>query len=121
MRLFLVLLVSLLTMVGCAKNEPVAETKKSADEPLKQYSLKGEITRLDAENKIATIKHEQIGDWMGAMTMEFPVKDAADFAKLREGKHIQATVNVQGLNYWVANVQDAVEHAAEHPSEPAKK
>ena len=57
MRLFVVLLVSLLTMAGCAKNEPVAETKKTSDVPVKEYSIKGEVTHLDAKDKIVTIKH----------------------------------------------------------------
>jgi Cu/Ag efflux protein CusF len=110
MRLIVVLLAGLLTLVGCSKNEPVAEAPKQAkEEPLKEYALKGQVKRLDTQGKIATIQHEQIGDWMGAMTMEFPVKDAADFAKLSEGKPVSATVYVQGLNYWVANVQDTPE------------
>lgn len=108
MRLITVVLCGLLTLSGCAKSEPVAEMKKTSSEPVKQYALKGEVKRLDAENKTVTIKHEQIGDWMGAMTMEFPVKDPADFAKLSEGRPVQATVYVQGtLDYWVGNVQDA--------------
>jgi Cu/Ag efflux protein CusF len=106
MRLIVVLVAGLLTLAGCAKNEPVAEApRKSADEPLKQYAIKGQVKRLDPQNKIATIQHEAIGDWMGAMTMEFPVKDSADFGKLAEGQPVNATVYVQGLNYWVANVQ----------------
>ncbi|MFM2126017.1 MAG: hypothetical protein RL328_2468, partial [Acidobacteriota bacterium] len=68
-----------------------------------------EVKSLDTENKTVKIKHEQIGDWMGAMTMEFPVKDSADFGKLKEGQPVNATVYVQGLNYWVANVQEPAE------------
>jgi Cu/Ag efflux protein CusF len=102
-----VLAIFLLTLAGCAKSEPVAEKiqKSTAEEPLKKYALHGEVSRLDAENKIATIKHQAIGDWMGAMTMDFPVKDPADFAKLAAGKPVEATVFVQGLNYWVAEVK----------------
>ena len=36
---------------------------------LKQYAIKGEVKRLDGQNKTVTIKLEAIGDWMGAMTM----------------------------------------------------
>jgi Cu/Ag efflux protein CusF len=102
----------LLSLFGCSKSEPVAEKlvksdKSDSAEPLKQYPLTGEVARLDAENKIATIKHQAIGDWMGAMTMDFPVKEAADFAKLAPGKPVSATVFVQGLNYWVGDVKDA--------------
>lgn len=101
------LAILLLTVVGCAKSEPVAEKidKSTKEEPLKKYELRGEVSRLDTENKIATIKHQPIGDWMGAMTMDFPVKDAADFAKLAPGKPVEATVFVQGLNYWVGEVK----------------
>jgi Cu/Ag efflux protein CusF len=46
---------------------------------------------------------------MEAMTMEFPVKDPADFAKLRRGLRIHASVFVQesDLAYWIANIQPA--------------
>ena len=42
------------------KSEPVAEEiePQKYGGALKKYELKGEVTRLDAENKIATIKHE---------------------------------------------------------------
>ena len=109
MRLYAVLAVCFLPLVGCSKSEPVAEQlqKSSADEPLKKYELSGEVSRLDAENRIATIKHEAIGDWMGAMTMDFPVKEAADFDRLTPGKPVSATVFVQGLNYWLGEVKDS--------------
>lgn len=98
----------LLSLSACTKSEPIAvkkELKAVAEEPLKKYPLKGEISRLDVENKIATIKHQAIGDWMGAMTMDFPVKEEADFAKLVPGKAVDGTVFVQGMNYWVGEVK----------------
>jgi Cu/Ag efflux protein CusF len=112
MRPSAVLVLCLLCLVGCSKSEPVADKlvksdKSDSAEPLKQYQLTGEVARLDTEGKIATIKHQAIGDWMGAMTMDFPVKDPADFAKLAPGKPVSATVFVQGLNYWVGDVKDA--------------
>lgn len=104
----LALAVGVLTLAGCAKSEPVAEKKEpkaTVEEPLRKYNLTGEVSRLDAENRIATIKHEAIGDWMGPMTMDFPVKESADFAKLTPGKPVQATVFVQGFSYWVGEVK----------------
>lgn len=104
MRLLAVLV--LVTLTGCKKSEPVAETiEKTAPQALQKYGLKGEVTRLDPENKIATIKHEAIGDWMGPMTMDFPVKDPADFAKLAPGQPVEGSVFVQGLDYWVGEVK----------------
>lgn len=106
--LHLSLAVIALTLAACAKSEPVAEKKEpkaTVEEPLRKYTLKGEVSRIDAENRIATIKHEAIGDWMGPMTMDFPVKESADFAKLTPGKPVQATVFVQGFSYWVGEVK----------------
>jgi Cu/Ag efflux protein CusF len=81
--------------------EKVAESK----EPVKQYELRGEVKRLDAEARTAAIDHEKIGDWMEPMTMEFPVRDPNDFARLRTGERIKATVYVQGFRFWIGGVQ----------------
>lgn len=97
-----------LLLAGCQQGslkEPAKEETK--DEAVKQYALHGEVLRLDSQGKIAAIKHQKIGDWMEAMTMEFPVKDAAEFGKLREGERIDATVFVQGNNYWIGGIQEA--------------
>jgi protein SCO1/2 len=83
-----------LLLAGCAK----------ASSP-KQYQLRGEITGLDAGGHVATIKHEEIKGFMGAMTMGYPVKDAAEFSKLSVGEPITATVYVSGDEMWVGNIQ----------------
>ena len=90
-----------LLLAGC-RQAAVSEDK---DQPLHRYALHGEVLRLDPKDKIAAIKHEKIGDWMEAMTMEFPVKEQAEFDKLRAGETINATVFVQGNAYWVGEIQ----------------
>jgi Cu/Ag efflux protein CusF len=94
-----------LVLAGCQKST-VTEVKEAKDETLHRYALHGEVLRLDTKDKIAAIKHEKLGDWMEAMTMEFPVKDQAEFNKLREGEKINATVFVQGNSIWVAEIQE---------------
>lgn len=71
----------------------------------KRYELRGEIRALDPSTKSATIKHEKIGDWMEAMTMEFKVKPDSDFGKLHVGDRIKATVVVDDLSYYITGVQ----------------
>jgi Cu/Ag efflux protein CusF len=71
----------------------------------KRYPMVGEIMALDPATHNATIKHEKIGDWMEAMTMEYTVKPDAEFAKLHVGDRIQATVVVQDPTYWVTEVK----------------
>ena len=92
----------LMCVICCSCSQSGTDQSKA----LRRYPLHGEILRLDPQGKIATIKHEKIGDWMGAMTMEFPVKDPQEFSALREGEHINGTVFVQDLSYWVAEIKE---------------
>ena len=79
--------------------------ESAPSKPVQRYSLHGEVVRLVPSSHTAVIKHEKIDGWMEAMTMEFPVRDKAEFAKLSEGKRIRATVLVQDLDYWLEDIR----------------
>lgn len=87
------LVLAALALSGCA-----------AREQAKRYPMQGEVKMLDPATKHATIDAGPIGDWMDAMTMEYPVKPDAEFAKLHVGDHIRATVVVEGEKYYVTEV-----------------
>ena len=59
-----------------------------------------------AADRIAVIQHETIPGFMESMTMEFPIKDPAEFAKLAVGQRIRATVCQQsrGLDFWLQGI-----------------
>lgn len=80
------------------------EPKFDYGEPKQRYQLHGKVLRLRPEARISSIQHEKIDGWMEAMTMEFPVPREEDFAKLKEGAVIRATVNVNDLNYWLTDI-----------------
>ena len=88
-------------LAACGKK---AESKYDYGESKASYKLRGEVLRLKPD-RIATIKHEKIGDWMEAMTMDFPVPDASEYAKLKEGATIRATVQTNDLHYWLTGIQ----------------
>jgi Cu/Ag efflux protein CusF len=94
-----------LTLLLAACNKATVQ-EESKNEPVKQYAMHGEVLRLDPQGKIAAIKAGKIGEWMEAMTMEYPVKDKAEFDKLHTGDTINATVFVQGNSYWVGEIQE---------------
>ena len=96
----------MLLFLVLASCQPATVKEEAKDEPVRRYALHGEVLRLDPQGRIAAIKHEKIGDWMEAMTMEFPVKDQPEFDRLRAGEKINATVFVQGNSYWVAEIQE---------------
>jgi protein SCO1/2 len=94
------LLALLLLLAGCGGQKPVA-----SNAPIKEYTLKGEVVSLVPRSQAANIKHEKIEGWMEAMTMEFPVKDKAEFDTLRPGDRITAIVYVQDADYWIGRIQ----------------
>ena len=63
--------------------------------------IKGEVRRIDTENRKLTIKHEAIPDLeMAAMTMAFRVADTISIDKLKAGDKIRFSMGqVQGK--WV--------------------
>jgi Cu/Ag efflux protein CusF len=96
-RRFLLFSLMALTLAACA-------AKPSADAQTKRYPMEGTIKALDPQAKTALIDAGKIGDWMEAMTMEYAVKPDAEFAKLKVGDHIKATVVVQDVKYYVTDV-----------------
>jgi len=92
-RIFLI--IPLLALFACGEKKVEA----------KRYPMQGEVKALDAGSKTATIAAGKIGDWMEAMTMEYPVKPDAEFQKLHVGDKIQATVVVEDVKYYVTDVK----------------
>lgn len=80
------------------------ERKKAAE---RTCEVRGEVMRLDSQVRTATIKHEQICDWMEPMTMEFPVRDAKDFEVLKPGAQITATIHIGDPEFWLSDVHIA--------------
>jgi protein SCO1/2 len=72
--------------------------------PAQEFQMRGEVVTTDPAGQTATVKHDKIEGWMEAMTMEYPVKDKQQFAKLKAGDKIQAKIMVQGTDYWIATV-----------------
>jgi protein SCO1/2 len=94
-----------LALAGCATPKAQEATKSSTAS--KEFQMRGEVTGLDAGGHVATIKHEAIPGFMGAMTMGYPVKDTAEFSKLSVGEPITATVYENGDDFWIGNIQKA--------------
>lgn len=92
------------TLSACGGKVP-ADQSLDFGEPKNRYALRGEVLRLRPKNRIAVVKHEKIEGWMEPMTMDFPVPDATQYAKLREGATIRATVLTNDAYYWLTEIQ----------------
>lgn len=93
-------LLPLLLLAACARSDG----GKSAA-PLEKYTIHGEIMRLNAADKTATIHHRDIEGFMKSMTMTFPVKDPQEFNALQVGQCVEGNLFVQGDSFWLANLQ----------------
>jgi protein SCO1/2 len=72
---------------------------------VKTYQLTGTVVSTAGKDRLVKVQHETIEGWMEAMTMEFPVRDDSEFARLAPGQRIRATVNVQDIDYWLSAIQ----------------
>ncbi len=91
-------------LVSACEKKVAAPAQTTA---LKRYDFKGKIVEIsDKEKKIAKIQHEEIKGFMSAMTMKFPVKDDANFAKLEAGDSLTAILiyNPNDNRSWLENL-----------------
>jgi protein SCO1 len=91
-----VVLAILAGLSGCSKpvtaNAPVSKNAvAAADDKAKgeRYPLTGQVLKIEAERKVLVVRHDEIKDYMPAMTMEFVVSDG-DIALAKVGQRIRA-------------------------------
>lgn len=85
MRSALALVLSLLA-VACGRG--------GSDANARHFTLQGQVLAVAATRTEATIRHEEIPGFMTAMTMPYKVRDAKEFASVKPGDLITATLVV---------------------------
>lgn len=92
-RAMLVVGLCLLVGVACAKRNAADAAAAAGSQTVasteKRYPLTGRIVRVEAERKVLVVHHDEIKDYMPAMTMEFLV-GPGDLAIARPGMSIRA-------------------------------
>ena len=69
-----------------------------------RYELKGKVEHVDKRGSAVTIAHEEIKDYMPAMTMPFKLKDESIYDELAPGDQVTATLVVAGSRSWLEDV-----------------
>jgi len=93
-RLATLALVCTLILTGCQHKD-------------QRYKLRGQVLEKNPASSEITVKHEEIPDFMAAMTMPYEVKDAGALREVQPGDLIEAdvvTANNQ-KEYWLENVR----------------
>ncbi len=98
MKILAVILCTAL-LAACSRKSHTAAVER-------HFPLTGKVVALDAQHQTATIDAAAIPNYMGAMTMEYPIKSKSDFQSLHTGEQITATLDVAGDDsYSVSNVK----------------
>jgi protein SCO1 len=70
----------------------------------KTYDLKGKVVAVEPDKHLVTIAHEEVPDFMPAMTMPFTVRSEADLQILAPDDEVNATLVVDGSHSWLENL-----------------
>jgi protein SCO1 len=70
----------------------------------KRYDLKGKVITVEREKQLVTISHEDIKDYMPAMTMPFTVPSESDLQIMAPDDDITATLVVDGKHSWLEDL-----------------
>lgn len=110
-KTFIVVIVSfcLLAFTSCRK-----DTSNQ-----KRYELKGKVLTIERDKHLITVAHEEIKDYMPAMTMPLTLRDDWAFDVLTSGDQISAMLVVDGTEHWLEDVvitQETADTNAPGPS-----
>lgn len=87
-----------LLLIGC-QNEPAPSPNA------KRFDLSGKVVSVEPAKHIITVAHEDIKDYMPAMTMPFTVKGSDwVFGVVKPGNRIAAAYVVDGTDSWLEEV-----------------
>jgi protein SCO1/2 len=103
----IILAVVLAVLASCGKKDD----KKSAD--LVTFAVRGEVVSVEPARNTVTIAHEEIPNYMMAMTMPFKVKDSTLLADIQPGDSVVGTLAVSRTESWLETL--AVSTRGESP------
>src|SRR5688500_3547676 len=77
-----------------------------------RFHVRGQVRSIDTESKEIRIKHEEIPNYMAAMTMPFAVRDDGLLRGLKNGDEIGFELLVTKDDSWIASIQRLSEATA---------
>lgn len=90
----IILSVSVIFLYGCAPKPAEQE----------RHEIKGKVVSVNREKGEVALDHEEVKDYMAAMKMDFPVRDAEALKVMEPGDQVQAfLVIADDASYWLEN------------------
>jgi protein SCO1/2 len=95
---------------GCKPERPAPVAENPA---VKTYDARGIIRQISPDRRTATIQHEAIAGCMGAMTMDFTVKETNELNRVSPSDEITFQLAVTENNSWIQNIRFVSHHIGE--------
>ncbi len=95
-------------LAACRREStPSASTPASAtiNTNREYYQAKGVVQEVKAEARSVVIKHEEVPNYMAAMTMPFDVKSADELRDLQPGDAVSFRIVVAGDDAWIDQIK----------------
>ncbi len=86
-------------LAGCSKKQDNGSTTE-----IKTFPLKGEVVRIMPDEHRIMIAHQEIPNYMKAMTMPFKVKDTTLLSMVHPGDSVVATLAVSRVESWLETI-----------------
>ena len=89
--------------VAVAIRRPERKSDKAAIE--QRFHVRGEVRGVDAQSKLIRIKHEEIPNYMAAMTMTFRVKDSKLLDGFKPGDRVEFTLEETPQSVTISSIK----------------
>lgn len=106
----LVSTVAVVAAMGCQRASPSAAVERQSTSEFVarpgalRFPIAGRVVSSDAATQQITIAHDEIPNFMKAMTMSFAVKEAWVTAAVKGGSVVTGTLVVDGARTWIEQV-----------------
>ena len=97
----------LIAFAFAACSKPAAQPAQSTatETAAQSYSVKGILRAINFADQSVTVEHEEIPDYMPAMTMPFDVKSMAEVQPLKAGDGIKFRLVVTDKSSWIEGIE----------------
>jgi len=91
---------------GDQRREPSSSvTKSGVGATVQKFLVKGVVRELKPDGRTLVVRHEEIPNYMAAMTMPFRVKDTNELSMIRAGDEITFRLSVTEEESWMDHVR----------------
>jgi protein SCO1/2 len=105
-------------VLSCRQDHSPAAPTTATKTNLQIYQTKGVVKEVFAEKKKVKITHEEIPNYMEAMTMLFDVRDAGELKGLQPGDSVSFRMLVTDDDGWIDQLKKLDSPRTPLPSEP---